>query len=668
MRNSQGWNILPQCGKPDAHGRDWLVPVALLVASVAAYGPLASRMGFHWEDWLFVGTHGLAGVQGLRDLLANERPIASVIYSFTIPLIGTKPVYYHVLSALLHGFAAIAVWVLVRLLWANEQRLAALSAILFAVYPGYSLQPISIQNSHLFLQYNLCLWSLVLMVLAMRRKTGAWLAIGIAVLAMSCSLLFNEYFLGLEMARPFVAWIVLKDDNLNVRARLIGTLKASAPFLLVVGIYGYWRVKIFTPWMYDAKELGRDLWQNPIGEIGRRIMYAISDIYEAGILAWENAVSLEVIRIDYPHNVILVATCLFCVGVYLFLRTTGKNTKDCRMADGVSHKGPVYFGLVCMIAGGLPIWFADKEVNLWGLSNRLIVPFMFGAAVLAGGMIMIMFRTWKQRMLVVSVLTSLAMGYHMRNGVVFMYDWREQQQLAWQLAWRVPELERGTAVFAVEKPSRYMNDYLLAMQLNMMYGSRARGNGEVEYWVFVLTWRDREGHVRNVQLGRDVRELHGQVSLDRVYRNIRFSGNTAKSLSYWYSRGRCLRVIDAERGNIEDLPRVAIAAGAISNVDLIRGNSLDMRWMTQVYGAEPEQSWCYYYQKAELARQRKEWNEVARLGDEARRLGHTTTYPAEWGPFLDAYERVGRVEDAQKVRKSACKGMVHERPRFCGNA
>ena len=40
-----------------------------------------------------------------------------------------------------------------------------------------------------------------------------------------------------------------------------------------------------------------------------------------------------------------------------------------------------------------------------------------------------------------------------------------------------------------------------------------------------------------------------------------------------------------------------------------------------LFGPEPPHTWCYYFQKADLARQRGDWDEVARLGDEARELG-----------------------------------------------
>jgi hypothetical protein len=55
------------------------------------------------------------------------------------------------------------------------------------------------------------------------------------------------------------------------------------------------------------------------------------------------------------------------------------------------------------------------------------------------------------------------------------------------------------------------------------------------------------------------------------------------------------------------------------------------------FGAEPSYEWCYYYQKAAYARQLGNWDEVARLGDEALSLGFSANDPIEWMPFLQAY-------------------------------
>jgi len=65
---------------------------------------------------------------------------------------------------------------------------------------------------------------------------------------------------------------------------------------------------------------------------------------------------------------------------------------------------------------------------------------------------------------------------------------------------------------------------------------------------------------------------------------------------------------------------------------------------TVVFGPEPYHGWCYYYQKADLARQQGEWEDVQRIGEQAFGQGFEPQDPIEWMPFLQAYAVAGNVE------------------------
>jgi hypothetical protein len=63
-----------------------------------------------------------------------------------------------------------------------------------------------------------------------------------------------------------------------------------------------------------------------------------------------------------------------------------------------------------------------------------------------------------------------------------------------------------------------------------------------------------------------------------------------------------------------------------------------------LFGPEPEHGWCYYYQKAALARQLGDWEAVQQLGSEIRRLDLRPDDLIEWFPFLEAYARAGEAD------------------------
>jgi hypothetical protein len=71
--------------------------------------------------------------------------------------------------------------------------------------------------------------------------------------------------------------------------------------------------------------------------------------------------------------------------------------------------------------------------------------------------------------------------------------------------------------------------------------------------------------------------------------------------------------------------------------------------MPEFYDPEPEHDYCYYYQKADLARQFEEWDKVAELGDVASTFVDHPFEPAEQLVFIEGYAHVGRWERAMEL-------------------
>jgi hypothetical protein len=62
---------------------------------------------------------------------------------------------------------------------------------------------------------------------------------------------------------------------------------------------------------------------------------------------------------------------------------------------------------------------------------------------------------------------------------------------------------------------------------------------------------------------------------------------------------------------------------------------------TYLFGDEPEKSWCYYFEKADLARQYSNFAQIKILGDEAIEKGLFPRSASEWLPFLEGYSWLG---------------------------
>ena len=66
-------------------------------------------------------------------------------------------------------------------------------------------------------------------------------------------------------------------------------------------------------------------------------------------------------------------------------------------------------------------------------------------------------------------------------------------------------------------------------------------------------------------------------------------------------------------------------------------------------GAEPPHTWCYYFQRAQLAVQMGDYKQAARLGDQVQKLGLTPARKYQWLPFLVGYAEAGDLSKARKL-------------------
>ena len=78
-------------------------------------------------------------------------------------------------------------------------------------------------------------------------------------------------------------------------------------------------------------------------------------------------------------------------------------------------------------------------------------------------------------------------------------------------------------------------------------------------------------------------------------------------------------------------------------------------------GSEPDRGWCYYYEKADLARQGHDWKLIRDLGDEAiyqRRLPFYSDL--ELFPFILAYGLGEEWEKSQELIRIAVDHRISE--------
>jgi hypothetical protein len=113
------------------------------------------------------------------------------------------------------------------------------------------------------------------------------------------------------------------------------------------------------------------------------------------------------------------------------------------------------------------------------------------------------------------------------------------------------------------------------------------------------------------------------------------------------------------------LPRTAAQALELSNLEQIVQTKKDEVALPSVFGPEPSHTWCYYFEKADLARQVGDWEKVSDIGDQVFSIPYYPDDLSEYLPFVEAYARTGRWEDARDLTRDAANAMPILEPALC---
>jgi hypothetical protein len=210
------------------------------------------------------------------------------------------------------------------------------------------------------------------------------------------------------------------------------------------------------------------------------------------------------------------------------------------------------------------------------------------------------------------------------------------------MAWRAPGLKPDTLVLMNERLIFYADNSLSA-PLNWIYAPDNHSD-QISYVLFYPTNR----------LGASLPELEPAIPIQYDYIAGRFHGNTSQVVAFYYDPPACLRLLDPD---VDPNNRFISAeshmreASALSNLDQILASGTST--LPEAYSPEPAHGWCYYFQKADLARQMGDWDSVTRLGDEAFALNDYPNNPLERFVFIEGYAHAGDWDLARKLSRES---------------
>lgn len=264
------------------------------------------------------------------------------------------------------------------------------------------------------------------------------------------------------------------------------------------------------------------------------------------------------------------------------------------------------------------------------------------------------------RALILTLLVGLAVGSNLRSGNDFRWEWTYQQRFYWQLYWRAPALIPNTFIISESEVFKFTRRWSLGPALNVLYQAQPTTSG-LDYWNFNLEYLMDGLHITSNDLAS------GAVVYENV-RTLQFTAPSHNGIAFSYLAGepRCLWVIMPSDVYYPYWSERASILPTISNPKQILSQPIDATYPDPtIFGPEPPHEWCYYFQKASLARQFGEWETVSMLGDEALSLGFRPRDPYEWMPFLEGYIHIKDWEMAEMSSQQALVGDMNLQTAVC---
>ncbi len=621
----------------------WETPLALLGVVVLSYGLWIPWMGLFGNDLPYLWYYHLLGPWGPGEFASIDRPFSAVFYAASTFLLGESIWPYHILLLLFRWLSAVLLWWVLGLVWPEHKRGAAIAALLLAVYPGFRQNPVALEFILHFCVLDLFLLSLGASILAVCQPRRFWLWVFISA-AGTASLFWLEYFIGLEILRPIFLWFVTRRQGLRGKQQWRKILEAWTPAVLIVLVFLFWRVFIFSFPTYKPVLLDQ-LRSSPLNALLNLAKTAAGDLWTAFGRAW-----LQTLQIPGGRRALLLYLALFSGSfgwVWWFWRRMRRSQPEPAQTDywGETLLG---IGLLAMLAGGFIFWLTGIPLTLAFPWDRTTLALMPGACLALTGLIE-MVAAPRYRPVLVAGLVGLAVGMHFINAQEYRAEWQKLQDFTWQLTWRAPQLSPGTlALFDVIPLNRYSDSDLTAL-LNWTYAPDLHTR-QIPYAFFDLTLRMHSSGSLTGLPG-----LEKNLPVERTHRGLTFTSTTSSTLALTYNPPACLKLLDPQNANLSELPDRLAQVLPMTRLDQVQPAGERAARPPAPFGQEPAHGWCYFFEKADLARQQGKWAQVVRLGEQAQAANLQPAEPDELLPFIEGFAMTGQVQQAQSLTAEAGK-------------
>jgi len=668
------------------------IPLLFLLVTIIAYGLLLPLTGFYWDDWPFAWIAKFLGPKEFIPAFAGVRPFLGPIFFVTTNLIPPIPIYWQIFALIIRFLSGLSVWFALNQVWPRHKRQTLIASLLFLVFPGYSQHWVALTHINQewipFIFYLLSFGftaralrnqHVVASTFALSEAQRHWHRMQVpvsrsvdeetssptqgllrrfaprndvlntiyALLLLMAGVFPTEYFVSIEPLRFFFIYVILSEEISGAGQRFFQALKKWIPYLLIWLANVAWLAYFYTIGGYESYDV--EIVREPLTIL--RIFSTIGEaIWKAGFYVWAQVLVLISKAIIAPTNLATLASICLAFILILFCFTKLDLSEGERKSFAISA---ILIGLIGTLLGRIPSFAAGLPLTLQSSYDRFMISMMLGGSLFVTGLIELLIRNSRIKMYAFALLIALGVGQQFFNANIFRRDWSKQQEIYWQLAWRIPAMKPNTALLTDQLPIDYETDLSFTAPINWMYAPNYKRSSPLDErsdLPYALIYTEKRLG------GASLSSFEPNTEITLPIRRVSFHGSTSQVLVIYMPKNGCLRVLDAARGDDITYGRQSrflvnvIPLSDPSNIIVNTDQTVKLPFLS-----EPGHTWCYYFAKAELAYQQSDWKKVVDIMDEAKLLGYKPEDPFEWLTYIEAQALTGNMEAAAKLSSEVFK-------------
>jgi hypothetical protein len=634
----------------------WIEILSLAVISALIYLVSIGQFSYFRDDWYYAYDGYIAGPSIFKIMFSSDRPARGLFFGIYYLLFGPQPLPYHIGAYVWRLLSAYSALWLFGLLWPRQRIANFAMALLFVIYPGFLWWPQGIEYQPIIASLCLHTFSIALTLAAIQsiqKNTQLFLWAG-SILTGLTAIALVDYAIGMEAFRIFCISLLIASTqrDLTSTRKIIRTIRASLIPLTIPLLFIIWKIFLFTG---DRKATD--------------ISFQISDLIRAPMqtsLLWGQHLFTSTLNVSFlawwtplkqyysflRQNDLLLGFIIATISIALTVIATRliadrrteapTQTREASNSDSNLPSSAIWLGLAGVIFGLLPVVMANRFVIFKAYSHYAL-PASLAGVILVVGLINIL-ASKKLQLIIVSLLVGIAALTHRGLAVKAANEQAAVRNFWWQVYWRIPQIQEGSTL-AVQYPSiDYGEDTDIVWgPANFLYYPNPQPGVDLVKYKIGATRLDEEG-IQNV-LGEDAK-------VSKPYRSHFMFLNYRKVLVMSQpSSESCVHVIDGRWPELSqhDIPQMSQLFPHSKIEYALTANEAKSKPLNFAFGAEPAHGWCFYYQKAELARQQGDWEAIVSIDAKITSLNLAPSDPIEWMPFLQAYAHLGQTKKVGQI-------------------